>query len=228
MRFGSSGEIKKHRRKPTAAQSIPKEIRLKLVKKILFLHGWTNKRPEGNWMRIAAAASREQGHQVWYPQFPNPDNPNPQDWQELLAQESQMMDELEGEKIAIAHSLGTINFLYGALNNIFKKPFDRVLLVAIPDPKQSSQTPEIQGAPLDFLTPGLSSQLAKWSNNTQIVASNLDRWQPNGTDFYSSLGIPTEVIQGAGHFSLDDGYGKWQGLVDWVETRKSSSLQLKG
>ena len=187
------------------------------------LHGWTNRRPEGHWMRLTATALRNQGHQVWYPQFPNPDTPNPTEWQDLLRQESNMMDEVEaGEKIVIAHSLGTINFLYGALTDLFSKPFDRALLVAIPDPAMTSETTGIEGEPLDFRNPALKPQVNKWAGGVTAVASDKDRWQPNGTDFYQPLGFETIEVQGAGHFSLDDGWGSWRGLETWVE---SSNLQ---
>lgn len=198
------------------------------MKKILLLHGWTNRRPEGHWLRETAAAMRSSGNQVWYPQFPEPDRPNAADWQELLRQEANMMDEvLDGEKIAIAHSLGTINWLYGATTNLFRKPFDRVLLVAIPDPVLTASAEGIEGEPFDFQQPGISDQLSKWSSSSIAVASDLDRWQPRGIDFYSELGLSTEIIPGAGHFSLDDGWGRWRGLENWIESANPQDLRLR-
>lgn len=176
-------------------------------------------------MRLTAAALRNQGHQVWYPQFPSPDTPNPADWQDLLRQESSMMDEVDGgEKIVIAHSLGTINWIYGALTNLFKEPFDRALLVAIPDPVMTSETSGIEGEPMNFDDPALAPALARWGKSATAVASDKDRWQPNGTGFYQSLGLETVEVKGAGHFSLDDGWGKWSGLENWVETANPQAL----
>ncbi len=195
------------------------------MSRVLLLHGWTNRRPEGHWMRLTAAALRNQGHQVWYPQFPAPETPNPADWQDLLRQESGMMDEVEGgEKIVIAHSLGTINFLYGALTDLFNKQFDRALLVAIPDPVMTSETTGIEGEPLEFRNPALVPQMNKWAASVTAVASDKDRWQPNGTDFYKPLRIETIEVLGAGHFSLDDGWGAWPGLGTWVETNNPQAL----
>ena len=177
-------------------------------------------------MRLTAAALRNQGHQVWYPQFPAPETPNPAEWQDLLRQESNMMDEVEGgEKIVIAHSLGTINFLYGALTDLFTKPFDRALLVAIPDPVMTSETTGIEGEPLEFRNPALGPQMNKWAASVTAVASDKDRWQPNGTDFYQPLGIETIEVLGAGHFSLDDGWGAWSGLDKWAESADPAHLQ---
>jgi predicted alpha/beta hydrolase family esterase len=198
------------------------------VKKVLFLHGWTNRRPEGHWMRVTAANLRSKGHQVWYPQFPSPDTPNPMEWQDLLRQEANMMDEVEGgEKIAIAHSLGTINWLYGALGKVFNKPFDRVLLVAIPDPLMTNDAPGIEGEPLNFAVPGLATKVKSQTGRLEAVASDMDRWQPNGIDFYQTLDISTTTVPGAGHFSLDDGWGRWSGLEHWVETANSQDLMKR-
>ncbi len=136
-----------------------------------------------------------------------------------------MMDEVEGgEKIVIAHSLGTINWIYGALTDLFNNPFDRALLVAIPDPVMTSETSGIEGEPMDFDNPALAPALTKWSGAITAVASDKDRWQPNGTGFYQSLGLETVEVKGAGHCSLDDGWGKWSGLESWVETANSQAL----
>jgi predicted alpha/beta hydrolase family esterase len=195
------------------------------VKKILFLHGWTNKRPEGHWMRITTATLRNQGHQVWYPQFPSPDTPDPREWQELLRQESNMMDEVEGEKICVAHSLGTTNWLIGALNDIYKKPFDRVLLVAPPDPQMTSQAEGIKGEPLDLSNPALKVQAKKWARSLTVIASDNDKWLPRGVGIYgSALNLEPLILPGAGHFSLDEGWGKWRRLESWILTSKTQDL----
>lgn len=194
--------------------------------KILFLHGWTNRRPEGHWMRLSAAELRSRGNQVWYPQFPDPDTPKPQEWQDLLRQESNMMDEVPGgNKICIAHSLGTINWLYGALGDIFNAPFDRVLLVAPPDPQMTSETSGIEGDPMDLTNPLLEPQAKKWARSLEAIAGDNDRWLPRGVEIYRpALGIEPIVFEGAGHFSLDDGWGPWPGLIDWVESGDPKQL----
>ena len=139
-----------------------------------------------------------------------------------------MMDEVNGgEKIVIAHSLGTINWLFGAKENLFVKPFDRVLLVAIPDPSMTNQAEGIEGDALDFTHPELSHAIGFWAGDVMGVASDLDKWQPHGIDFYKNLGIETTVIPGAGHFSLDDGWGRWQGLERWVESANPQDLMQR-
>jgi predicted alpha/beta hydrolase family esterase len=199
------------------------------MKKVLFLHGWTNRRPTGHWMRITASALRQQGHQVWYPQFPNPDKPNPAQWQDLLRQESNMMDEVSGgEKIVIAHSLGTINWLYGALTDLFDKPFDRALMVAVPDPVMTNQAEGIEGEPMNFARPEIHPQASKWAKDLQLISSDQDRWQPNGVEkFEEAFRTKSLIYPGAGHFSLDDGWGKWSGLEKWVESSNPQDLMQR-
>lgn len=177
-------------------------------------------------MRLSAASLRTSGHQVLYPQFPNPETPNPSDWQDLLRQEANMLDEIEGgEKILVAHSLGTINFIYAAMAEIFNKPFDRVLLVAPPDPMMTSETDGIEGDPMDLSNPLIKPAVHKHTKSLTVIASDNDRWLPRGIEIYNSpLGTVPLIYPGAGHFSLDDGWGEWPGLVKWIETGNDQDL----
>ena len=177
-------------------------------------------------MRLAASELRAKGHQVWYPQFPSPETPKHHEWQDLLRQEANMMDELQGgEKIAIAHSLGTINWLYGALGDLFNYSFDRVLLVAPPDPQMTSDTEGIEGEPMDLSNPLIKPMVHKHTKNLTVIASDNDRWLPRGVEIYTEpLGVEPIVYPGAGHFSLDDGWGNWPGLIRWIETGNEADL----
>jgi predicted alpha/beta hydrolase family esterase len=198
------------------------------VKKILFLHGWTNRRPEGHWMRLAATQLRQMGNQAWYPQFPSPETPDPAEWQDLLRQESNMMDEIPGEKIAVAHSLGTINWLYGALSDLFTLPFDRVLLVAPPDPQMTSQAEGIQGEPMDLSNPAIAPKSRQWAKSITAIAGDNDRWLPRGAEIWREpLQLEPIIFPGAGHFSIDDGWGEWSGLLSWIDSGDEKDLLLR-
>ena len=197
-----------------------------MVKKVLLHHGYTNKRPEGHWLRLTAQTLRNRGHQVWYPQFPAPDNPVTADWQNLISQEAAMMDEVHGgEKIAIAHSLGCMNWLLAAKEGRFTTPFDRVLLVAPPDPDPIGQNPNIEGEPLGLNDPDLVHAAFEFAKSLTIIASDKDHWLPRGIGIYEeALGLEAVILPGAGHFSLDDGFGPWQGLWNWVESADPRDL----
>ena len=89
--------------------------------RVLIMHGWTNRRAEGNWHRWLVSQLRHQGHQVLYPQFPSTDNPTLEDWQDLLLAELDLLEEAgPGESIVIGHSLGCINFIHAAVDGKIK------------------------------------------------------------------------------------------------------------
>ena len=136
-----------------------------------------------------------------------------------------MMDEAPGPKIAIAHSLGTINWLFGAMTDLFNEPFDRVLLVAPPDPMMTSETSGIEGEPLDLTNPNIAPKARQWAKELTTIASDNDKWLPRGVGIYREpLQLEPIIFPGAGHFSLDDGWGPWPGLIRWVETGNPQDL----
>ena len=79
-------------------------------KQVLILHGWRNRRVDGHWQRLTAAALRKAGHQVFYPQLPATDEPRFADWAEVVLAELELAREAnQGEEvIVIAHSLGAV------------------------------------------------------------------------------------------------------------------------
>ena len=130
------------------------------------------------------------------------------------------MDEvLGGEKIAIAHSLGCLNWMVAAIADSFIEPFDRVLFVAPPDPIKTNEADGIEGEPMNLQNPELLPAIRRHAKSFTIVASDADRWLPRGIEIYEeALQQRAVILPGAGHFSLDDGFGKWKGLWEWVET----------
>ena len=105
------------------------------------------------------------------------------------------------------------------------KPFDRVLLVAPPDPQMTSQADGIQGEPLDLSNPLLAPQAKKWARELTVIASDNDRWLPRGIEIYKEpLGKNPIIFPNAGHFSLDDGWGQWSGLLDWIKSNDEPML----
>ncbi len=189
--------------------------------KVLILHGWTNRRQPGHWQRHLASELRKQGHIVAYPQFPNTDQPKLDEWQELLAAELDILAEIEGgETIVIGHSLGCINWIQGASTGLISKPVDRVLLVAPADPDVLG---EVEGLQVDLTNPAVVAATHGSTASLTILASEKDKWTPRGihATFGEPLGLTPLILEGAGHLSLDDGFGYWQGVIDWVNDPKA-------
>jgi predicted alpha/beta hydrolase family esterase len=194
--------------------------------KVLILHGWTNRRQPGHWQRHLANELRKQGHIVAYPQFPNTDQPKLDEWQELLAAELDILAEIEaGETIVIGHSLGCINWIQGASTGLITSPVDRVLLVAPADPYVLG---EVDGLQVDLTEPAVAKAIHGSTASLTILASDKDKWTPRGIQatFGDPLGLTPLIIEGAGHLSLDDGFGFWQGVIDWVNDPKADLTRL--
>jgi len=193
--------------------------------KVLILHGWTNRRQQGHWQRHLATALRQQGHIVAYPQFPNPDEPKLDEWQELLAAELDILAEIEdGETIVIGHSLGCINWIQGAATGLIARPVDRVLLVAPADPRLLG---EVEGLKVALTDSDVASATLASTASLTVLASDKDKWTPRGIQatFGDPLGVEAVILPGAGHLSLDDGFGFWQGVIDWVNNPKADLTQ---
>ena len=193
--------------------------------KVLILHGWTNRRQPGHWQRHLATALRQQGHIVAYPQFPSTDQPKLNEWQELLAAELDMLSEIEaGETIVIGHSLGCINWIQGAATGLITEPVDRVLLVAPADPIVLG---EVEGLKVTLTDPEVVAATHASTASLTVLASDQDKWTPRGIQatFGDPLGLEAVILPGAGHLSLDDGFGFWQGVIDWVNNPEADLTQ---
>src|SRR4051812_10984939 len=93
----------------------------------LILHGLSGSGP-GHWQPWLAERLRADGHEVHFPDLPEPDTPDPEAWgRELLS----ALEGVEGdERVVICHSLSCIAWL--AACGQIERPVDRVALVAPP------------------------------------------------------------------------------------------------
>lgn len=186
--------------------------------RVVIGHGYTNNRPVEHWQHRAAVALRNAGHQVHYPQFPSPEAPIATDWQALLLAETALADELSpqhGELIYVGHSLGSVNWLLAAGLGLLPAKFDRVLLVAPADPALLGKIP---GYDLALADTGFVANVHAAAAQITLLGSDSDPWSPRGIQatFGDALGLEAQILPGAKHFSKDDGFGPWQGVIDWV------------
>lgn len=180
----------------------------------LVIHGLENHRPEGHWHRILTSELRQLGHVVAYPQLPSPDSPNLSEWLEVLDTELQLLKEAGArDVVVIAHSLGCITWLQYIKKYAITVNVSRVLFVAPADPQLLHQAPTFVGD-LDIA----ASCEALLQQNLVIIASDNDYWLPRGIEetFSKALQISPIIWKGAAHFSLSDGWGKWNGVRDWA------------
>ena len=188
---------------------------------VLINHGWTNQRPSEHWQRLTAVALRRQGHQVFYPAYPNTMEPNFADWSWLLLNELDIMQQTRGqdtdEVIVIGHSLANVLWLRAATDGLLPQSFkpDRLLMVAPPERADLAELPSFTIAQSDAQ---IASALNASAASVTLLGSDNDPWSPNGLQkaIGDPLGLQAIIIPGAKHLSHKDGWGKWQGLVNWV------------
>ena len=193
---------------------------------VLINHGWTNVRPAEHWQRKLAAALRRQGHQVFYPQYPNTMEPDFDDWAWLLRAELEILLETRGtdtdEVIVIGHSLGNVLWLKAAADGLLPDGFvaDRLLMVAPPERTGISKLPSFDISHTDAQ---IRAALVASAASITLVGSDNDPWSPSGLQVAvgDPLGLEAVIIGGAGHLSGKDGWGEWLGVIDWVNDAKA-------
>ncbi len=184
------------------------------MKRALLIHGWTNRRPEGHWLRRLAGSLRDQGNLVQYPQLPDTDSPTLDAWCEVLSSELELLHESgEGETVVVAHSLGCVTWLHLCQRGLVPSPIDRVLLVAPAAPETITDLPSFAVDVASARESLMSASLA-----VTVVASDDDPYLPRGVQetYGEPLGVNAVIIPGAAHLALGDGWGPWQGVIDWV------------
>ncbi|MFJ5303799.1 RBBP9/YdeN family alpha/beta hydrolase [Streptomyces sp. NPDC088350] len=173
----------------------------------LILHGWQNHRPRGHWQHWLADRLRALGHEVAYPQLPDPDDPDLEVW---LTELRHYLDP-DVSRVVVAHSASVLLWLHAVARGVVRDgDADRVLLVAPPSASVVVRHPEIA----EFAPPAPELTLP---GSTRLVAGDDDPYCPEGarTVFGEPFGIPTEIIPGAGHLDLDAGYGSWPAVLEW-------------
>ncbi|GAA1792799.1 RBBP9/YdeN family alpha/beta hydrolase [Agromyces lapidis] len=196
---------------------------------VLILHGWQNRRPDGHWQRWLAEELGGRGHEVRYPQLPEPDAPVRGEWLAALD------DELRGtdpeQLTVVAHSLGCLLWVAHARARAAAGLGDpvarRVLLAAPPSDAVVTAIPEI--AP--FATSGdvsdergaisasaVAAALTAASGEPPVVvAGDVDPYSPvEAEGLAARFDLERVVVEGGGHLTIDDGFGPFPLLLELV------------
>lgn len=189
--------------------------------RVLIIHGWTNRRPEGHWQRFLAGELRDQGHIVAYPQLPDADDPKLDAWLEVVLAELKMLGEVgersNEELVVIAHSLGCITWIQAADKGLISELPARLLLVAPPEP-QPEAFPGFASFVMPYDLERIKNSVHSGAKHVTLVGSDSDVWQPSGIQagVGDIVGLQAVVVEGAKHFSHSDDFHRWQGVIDWV------------
>lgn len=192
---------------------------------VLILHGWQNHRPEGHWQRWLAGELTARGHDVRYPQLPDADAPTRADW--LAALDAELAGTNPADLTVVAHSLGCSLWLAHALARaeagLGAPVAARVVLVAPPSEGFLAGIPEIAefaaGASDDATRERVGAALAAATTAAPLVVqSDDDPCSPAGTlGLADALGLERITVAGAGHFTIEEGFGPLPVVLDLVD-----------
>jgi predicted alpha/beta hydrolase family esterase len=189
----------------------------------LILHGIDGS-SGSHWQNWLAHRLGEQGHEVCFPDFPNPGKPNLDEWDELLDRElAQGVD-----TTLVAHSLGAYLWLRHASGRC-AFPVRRALLVAPPGKKVVETSNRIDaGSPFRFDALGIR----RAAGEILLVGSTADPFCPAG--FQNEYAIPLnlsymETPAHTGHLNIESGFGPWEFALEWAlrSNRPSAKACLK-
>ena len=122
-----------------------------------------------------------------------------------------------GERVVVAHSLACLLWLHAADRGLVDPPADRVLLVAPPSPAVTVGVP--RRSPVRRTGgPGVG---------VVVAAGPPSGWSPRTPTSYSTegtahalygepLGLDSDVLPGAGHLTIEDGFGPWPAVLAWA------------
>jgi len=173
--------------------------------RVLILHGFQHRRSPDHWLWWLAEQLRVRRIPVQYPQFPNPDRPDPAAWDELAQTELAMLG--DGERIVVTHSLGGIVWSRLVARGVTDN--ERVLMVAPPSRDR------LDG----FLAPFATGMGNEFLNTTGVtlVGRERDHYRNTKLDWLDAgRAKDVHVIPGAGHLNADDGHGPFPQALEWV------------
>jgi uncharacterized protein len=172
------------------------------ARNFLILHGWQGSGP-GHWQTWLTARLKADNERVAYPDLPDADLPSPHAWRGAL--EGELAALPAGETIVVCHSLACLLWLHHVAEGGAQA--DRLLLVA--PPSEAAGVPEIEAF--------FPVSLPALSRGARLVGSDDDPYCPEGAAalYGGPLGIPTDILPGAGHINPDAGYGAWPDVEAW-------------
>jgi len=169
------------------------------LSRAFIIHGYSAT-PADHWFRWLAEELETAGSPTVVPALPNPENPDRQQWLDVLASEIGIPDH---NTILIAHSLGCLTAL--RYLSSLSEPWNLgslVLVAGFLDPLPALAELD------DYIAGGCDvSTISGHVERITVIRSDQDPYVPTAhTDrLAQQLGVTTHVIDGAGHFLSSDG-----------------------
>ena len=173
--------------------------------RFLLLHGYEGN-ADGHWQTWLAGRLAEAGHDVAYPDLPDPFEPRLEPWLATLEPLRRPGD------VVLCHSLACPLWLHHRHRG--GPPAERALLVAPPTAASGVE------ALMDFFPVPLERGL---SPEARLVFSDADPYCPEGarSAYAEPLGVEGDELPGRGHLNVDAGLGPWPAVEAWAYGAKN-------
>ena len=185
----------------------------------LILHGYENRRPASHWQRWLSLELTARGHDVRYPQLPDPDQPDLERWRDVAL--ANLATLTEGTIAVIAHSASALLWLHEQSSGS-RVQVDRVALVAPPEASIARELeavsafawPPEQGQAVQDHAP----RLHLGADDAIVVVGTGDEFAPHGAAGIAPfVDARTVELEGAGHITPASGFGPWPEMLAWCE-----------
>ena len=163
--------------------------------RFLIIHG-TDGSPKSNWYMWLKGALIGQGYQVWLPQLPGAEKPNPKVYTKFIQANKDFI--FDQDTVIIGHSSGAVETLYLLQNLPAKSVVKAAILVsAFKDDLGWESLSELFNEPLDF------EKIKKHCPSFTFLHSDDDPYCPmNGAEYLMEQTKGDLVVfEGQGHFN---------------------------
>lgn len=176
-------------------------------KKVLILHGWGGS-DYPHWQAWCASELIKRNYEVSFPQLPNKDAPQFDQWMEKLKKE---FDHFAPD-IVLCHSLAN-SLWFHFVSKYDIKPVEKLMLIA-----PVSQEP-IEELKTFYPYPIVEDLKAK---EVIMVGSTNDPYMSveEIMELQSKLNIGLKILEDAGHINADSGFGELPCAIEWIERRE--------
>jgi predicted alpha/beta hydrolase family esterase len=189
--------------------------------KVVILHG-TKGDPNENWFSWLADKLRQDGYEVFVPEFPTPENQSLENWRKVFDKEVPKLDE---NTILIGHSLGA-TFILDILNRA-KTPIGKAIFA-------SGFTNKLGDDEFDNLNKTFVEQDFGWAkirkNAREFVVFHGDNDpyvpQSEAENIAGKLGVKVNWVKNGGHLNEAAGYTKFVELYEKIKSQNTPTISL--
>ena len=183
---------------------------------IVIMHG-TGGSPEGNWFGWLADKLRAEGHNVFVPRFPTPENQSVKSWCEVLRNSAPIFD---NNTILIGHSLGAAYLLHvleslggDAACPVFKNIHQSIFVSGFAEPL-GGKFDELNA---DFINHNFNwEKIRNVAGKITILHGDNDPYVPMSAAENLARNLQTEltVIPNGGHLNAEFGYTEFPEILE--------------